>query len=364
MGEVELLIHKLLEEKYDLGKVEDVTYIKAGDTNNSFFAICNKDGQEKKWYVRQYCAAEEEQDIMYEHAFEKYFFSRTSEEIQKLLPVPRKDGKTWSVEECNGEKNFYAVFNTISGREPYSWEYNNLSDNAFVSCAQITAKFQAWAWGFDAPEGSGRREPPLFEQFQVWREDIPKYFAVKKADKRFQRFTDYYEKEIPFILDTIGFCENELKIYEKDLKKCINHKDLNPGNVMFDEEDHIIAIFDMDWANEDYRLYDISWMCYQIIASWDTSTWGEVPIHKIREFIDIYNQTMKETQCPLGRLTPEEIQFLPIMMMIGCVKVVMDFTCYEEHSQDVHRMFVNTWRFVNSIHFMRDYLEEIQKSLS
>lgn len=363
MGDVKLLIKELLDREYNLGNVEDVIHIKAGDTNDSFFAICNKDGEEKKWYVRQYCAAEEERDIVYEHAFEKYFFSRTSDDIQKLLPVPRKDGKTWSVESCNGADNYYAVFNTISGREPYSWEYNDLSDNAFVSCAEITAKFQAWAYGFMAPEGSGRREPPLFEQFKVWRKDIPEYFAIKKADKNFKRFTDYYEHEIPFILDTIDFCEKELEIYKDDLKKCINHKDLNPGNVMFDENDQINAIFDMDWVNEDYRLYDISWMCYQIIASWDVNSWGEVPIHKIKEFIDIYNKTIEEMECPLGKMTPQEVQFLPVMMIIGCVKVVMDFTCYEEHSHDVHRMFLNTWRFVSSIHFMRDYLEDIQKSL-
>lgn len=53
-------IQKLLMENYDLGNVTTVWKIKAGDTNNSFFAVCEKDGEEKTWYVRQYNLAEEE----------------------------------------------------------------------------------------------------------------------------------------------------------------------------------------------------------------------------------------------------------------------------------------------------------------
>lgn len=364
MNEVTAAIRQIVEDNYDLGEVVDVTEIKAGDTNNSFLIEClNKQGR-KKWYVRQYNPAVEECDIIYEHAFEGYLNGRIDPEIQTVLPIKCRNGKTWVRTKYQGQLNFYAVFNTISGNEPYSWEFNDLSDTAYDSCAEIAAKFHAWSYGFEGPEGSGRREPPLQTQFQVWRKDLPEsIIRLGKREKVFKRFTDYLKKEESFILDTIDFCEAELAKYEKKLKVCINHKDLNPGNVMFDDQDRVNAVFDLDWVNQDYRLYDLGWMGYQISASWDTDSWGLVSIEKVKRLIRIYNETMLKTRCPLGGLTPDEVEFMPAMMIIGAMKVIMDFICYEDHEDDVYRVFVNTWRFISSIRYMRDHLNEMIREI-
>lgn len=359
MTELEAFVKNLLETNYDMGNVVAVSKLKAGDTNNSFMAVASKEGEIKNWYIRQYNPAEREEDILYEHAFEKYFAGRVNNEIQTLLPLPTKSGKTWVVDTFNNQSNFYAVYNVISGNEPYSWEFNDLSENAMESCAEITAKFHAWGYGFEAPEGAGRHEPSLEEQFCFWKYDFPKAIKTKKKQPEiFRRYKDYLEQELPFLLDTTDFCSRELSRHSASLKKCINHKDLNPGNVMFDDDDRVNAIFDMDWCNMDYRLYDIAWMSYQSIASWNTHTWGAVPIEKLTRFIDTYNRVMEERNCPLGPLTEEEREFLPTMIIICNMKVIADFACYEEHSHDPYRVFVNTWRFVESVRFMRNYLEE------
>lgn len=354
-------VKRLLNDNYDIGEITRVEYIKEGDTNNSFFAyVMDPDEGEKKWYVRQYCTAEEERDVIYEHAFDRYFRERVQGEIQTMVPLETKSGSTWVVSELDGETHIYAMFTTISGFEPYSWEYNAMPQTALDSCADITAKFQTWAYGFVPPEGIERREPPMEALFDIWRKDLPSYLAEKKKDANYRRFTDYFQGEIPFLIDTIDFCEKELAKYDKDLKHCINHKDLNPGNVMFDENDHVNAVFDMDWVNTDYRLYDIAWMGYQVIASWDTDSWGAVPVEQLTRFVDRYNKIMVERKCPMGPLNEAEIAFLPTMMIIGAIKVVVDFTCYEDHYDEVHRMFVNTWRFMSSIHELRDYVENIK----
>lgn len=350
-------VKELLEKNYKLGSDIRIEPIKAGDTNNSFFAWAKEDGVETKWYVRQYNPAEKEQDIIYEHAFEKYFDHNVNGEIQTMLPVESKTGNTWVVAENGGQSNFYAVFNIISGREPWFWEYNDMTDEAMDACAKIVAQFQSWAYGFEGPEGSGKREPPLGEQFKRWRTDLLAAYREKAQDKVFQRFTEYLGRELSFLFETIDFCEAELNKYGDALKICINHKDLNPGNVMFDEDDNITAVFDLDWVNIDYRIYDLAWMGYQAIASWDTDSWGVVPIYKLKRFVEIYNQEIVSRNCPLGPLNEEEKKFLPSMMIIGAMKVIMDFTCYEEHAHDVHRLFVNTWRFVESVRFMRKYVE-------
>lgn len=358
MKELKSFVKKLLYDNYPIGNILSVDYIKQGDTNNSFFAVSeDKEGNLTKWYVRQYNLAEEERDIIYEHAFEKYFKDRVAGEIQTMLPLETGSGKTWVEGEYDGENHLYAVFNTMEGLEPYSWEYNNMTQNALNSCADITAKFHAWSYGFEPPAGIDRREPPLEELFEIWKKDLPAYLEEKKKDRNYQRFTEYFEKEVPFLLDTIDFCAAELKKYKKDLKYCINHKDLNPGNVMFDNDDNIIAVFDMDWVNTDYRLYDIAWMGYQAIASWDVNSWGAVPVEQLDNFMERYNRIMIDRESPLGPLNESETAFLPTMMIIGAIKVVVDFSCYEDHYDEVHRMFCNTWRFVNSIHELRTYVE-------
>ncbi|MGI6109610.1 MAG: aminoglycoside phosphotransferase family protein [Eubacteriaceae bacterium] len=360
MKELAEFVKELLSENYEAGTWVSVSAIKAGDTNNSFIATASQNGTEKDWYVRQYNIAEQEQEIIYEHAFEKYFHDNVNGEMQTMQPIPAKSGLTWVRKEFNGQENFYAVFNVISGEEPYSWEFNDLSDTALDSCAEITAKFQAWAYGFEGPEGSGRRESPLETQFEEWKELLPLALEQKKQEKIYDRFTGYFEKEVSYLVNVADFCGKELAIYQKDLKMCINHKDLNPGNVMFDENDKVIAVFDLDWVNTDYRLYDIAWMGYQVLASWDTENWGYVPFDKLDRFVNVYNRTMIERNCPLGPLNEAETKFLPIMMIIGAMKVITDFVFYEDHSQDAYRMFVNTWRFVNSVHYMREYVENNQ----
>ena len=358
MSEIEKFVGKILTENYDLGKIMGVTKIKEGDTNNSFLALADDEGKNTQWYVRQYNRFEEEQDIIYEHAFEKYLAERVNGEIQTLLPVPTKTGATWVVEKFEGEDNFYAVFNVINGNEPYSWEFNDLSPNAMRSCAEITAKFHAWGCGFEPPAGSGRHEEPLIDQLDQWVIDFPAALEEKKKSPEiFRRFTDYLEKEIPYLIETSRLCRAELEKVKDDLPMCINHKDMNPGNVMFDDDDNVNAVFDMDWCNMDYRIYDIAWMGYQAIASWDTDAWGAVPVEEIQSFIDNYNRIMIGRNCPLGPLDETELAFLPTMMIIGMLKVLADFICYEDHTHDPYRVFVNTWRFISSVKYMRNYLE-------
>lgn len=358
MSTINDFVKNLLYEHYYIGKVLSVESIKQGDTNNSFYAFSEDlQGHLTKWYVRQYNLAEEERDVIYEHAFERYFQSRVNGEIQTMVPLENTEGTTWVEAEYDGETHIYAVFTTLEGLEPYSWEYNTMPQKAMDSCADITGLFHAWAYGFEPPEGIERREPPLETLFQVWKKELPAYLAEKQKDDRYRRFTEYFEKEIPFLEDTIDFCASELAEYKDQLEHCINHKDLNPGNVMFDRENNVVAVFDLDWVNTDYRLYDIAWMGYQVIASWDTDTWGAVPLEKLDRFIDRYNRIMVERKCPMGPLNPAETAFLPTMMIIGAIKVVVDFACYEDHHDEVHRMFVNTWRFMASIHELRDYVE-------
>jgi len=351
-------VAKLLSDNYDLGQNIKVAVIKEGDTNNSFFAFADKDGKTIKWYVRQYNTGEGEPELIYEHAFDKYFAEQHGDVVDSPVPIANKKGSTWVKAEYNAASNYYAVFNVITGREPYSWEFNDLTPKAFDACAVATAQFQAWSYGFKGPEGSGCQQAPLMELYKNWREDLKHCFDEKK-DPAFRRFNEYFAKEMPFFLSTIDKLEAETAKYEKDMPICVNHGDMNPGNVMFDDDDNVCCIFDLDWVADNMRLYDVCWMGYQIMASWDADKWGFVPVESIKRFLDVYNKTIVDMKCPLGPLSEKEKEFMPTMMMIGIAKVIMDFSCYEDHRGDEYRVFVNTWRFMSSLHYIQEHYEEV-----
>lgn len=351
-------ISDLISVNYPLGKVSRTVEIKQGDTNNSYFTYVQKDGREQKWYVRQYHSGETEAELRYEHAFEKYFSERHGDAIDSPVPVENNAGGTWVKASYDGTENYYAVFNVVTGKEAYSWEFNDLTPRAFDSCAVIVAQFQTWSCGFKKPEGSGIAGESMLSMFDRWRRDLKGCFEGK-TDPMFRRFNEYFKKELPFFLDMIDFMESETRKFDGKLPVCINHGDLNPGNVMFDDEDRVCCVFDLDWVAENLRLYDICWMGYQIIASWDVHSWGAVPTENLRRFLEIYDRQIEEMHSPLGVLTDDERKFLPAMMMIGVAKVIMDFACYEDHRGDEYRLFVNTWRFMESLRYIYDHYEEI-----
>ncbi len=218
MTDLESFVKILLETKYDIGTIVTLSKVKMGDTNKSFIALANKDDVLTNWYVRQYNLSEEKQDILYEHAFESYLAEKVCGEVQTILPIKTKYGTTWLHETFEGQTHYYAVFNVIKGNEPYSWEFNNLSKNAFNGCAEITAKFHAWGYGFKPPVESGRHEPSLEDQFDRWRVDFPKALKEKKQMPIFRRFTEYLEREMPYLIETTIFCSKELKKHSKSLK--------------------------------------------------------------------------------------------------------------------------------------------------
>jgi Ser/Thr protein kinase RdoA (MazF antagonist) len=321
---MESLIEKvkaIIESEYDLGKVDQIEKAKLGDTNKSFIAVCEKDGVRTKYCARQYNYAKQEPEIKYEHAFDLYFNDQVCGEIASPLPIRTKSGGTWVCSEFEKAQNFYAVFKFIQGREPYSWEYNEVSDMAFAECSQITAKFHCWAYNFKKPEGSGRLEPNLLEQIKDWKEKVPMWVESMKGDSHRRKLYDYCTSQWEYILKRLDFAEAELKKYMDKLPVCIIHEDINPSNLMFDENDKVSAIFDFDWVTEGYRIYDVVWMCHQIVSSWKEDSFGYMKLDQVKKFLSIYNNTINSLNCNLRPLTDEERRFFPAMMILSCMKI-------------------------------------------
>jgi Ser/Thr protein kinase RdoA (MazF antagonist) len=363
MADLTEKMREIIITHYDLGKITAIEKAKLGDTNKSFIVTCEKEGKETKYCARQYHYSKQEPEITYEHAFDLYFSGRVKGEVLSPLPIKTKKGTTWVRLEFEGSENYYTVFSFIQGLEPYGWEYNEVSETAFVSIVEAMAKFHIWAQGFVKPKGSGRMEPPLLEFIDTWSRTIPQWVDSMKGDSHRRKLYEYCVSQWDYIAEKIEFAKKEYLKYKDGLTQCIIHEDINPSNLMFDKDDHVSAIFDFDWVTDGVRIYDVAWLAFNLMSSWREDSFGEMPIEKTKRFLSVYNNKMKTLDGFPGVLTKEERLFFPSMIILGCVKINYDFISYmiDNPKGDTFKWYVYVWKFFNLIRFVDKHFDEFTK---
>jgi Ser/Thr protein kinase RdoA (MazF antagonist) len=167
-----------------------------------------------------------------------------------------------------------------------------------------------------------------------------------KGDSHRRKLYDYCTSQWEYITKRLDFAEAELKKYMDKLPVCIIHEDINPSNLMFDENDKVAAIFDFDWVTEGYRIYDVAWMCHQVVSSWKEDSFGYMKLDQVKKFLSIYNNTIKSLNCNLGPLTDEERHFFPAMMILSCMKINFDFISYmyDDPNGDTFKWYLYVWK--------------------
>lgn len=354
----------IIQKEYDFGQVKSLSKEMIGDTNKNFIAVCEKDDNECEWFIKQYENAKTQNEIIYEHAFMHYFNKRADGRIQSPIVIPNKHGETWVYNKWNGNMNYYAVFDMMKGLQTYSWINNQLSETAFISCSESTAKFHSWAYGFISPDGIIPNTPNIQDQLDIWYKEI-QFFLQNIKGKSFCRlFYDYWDRNLDDLKKQVMFCKKEFGRYNQKLPKCIIHGDLNPSNMMFDEKDHVTHIFDFEWVHENIRIYDIAWVAHQTLSSWDESHLGQMSLEKLCSFLSIYNKTIVNLNGTLSPLTLEESEIFPISIIAVCIKIVRDFISYiyYEPDKNVVKWYFASIKYIYIMHFCNSNYCEIQKS--
>ena len=293
---------EIIEEIYDLGRVQEVYEIFGGYINRSYGLTVQKDGIRKDYFLRQYKSGIAEHEIKFEHALITHCTARGFTLAARV--IADRQGATY-IQPANSQ-SFFAVYEFLKGEDKYAWNNPALNDEEFVSASKMLATFHTAAMGFD-PGKFQRAEPPIRDLLPSLSAGFKKYAQTGHNSKFHCFFSDHLKN----ILTSI----HNSRIAEEDapqLPLCPIHCDFHPGNLKY-ENNRVVGIFDFDWSKMDLRLFDVCLALDYFCCSWDEKTDGEFRPEKAALFLNAYQDQLHQTD-GMKPLNAVEIKNLPGML--------------------------------------------------
>lgn len=355
-------VKEIVDENYDLGTVETVRQIGATYINKGFQLKCKKNGKVTEYYARQYHSRCTLATLRYEHALPVYLHERDSSLVAPLMKT--KSGETFVHAAFEGTGNFYCVNEWLPGDEPYTWVFNNVSDQAFESMFTILAKFHAHLHGFAPPEGTDRVGMDFVGMVNQWIKELPeiKEGMSKQPSSRF--YYEYLERTLPYTLQRMTFIRNEFIAKLDKLPHCVVHGDTQPGNFKF-VDDKATKIFDFDYSCTGPRVLDIAWCCRSALTGWYYEDCGVFRLGQLKLAIKSYNDAIKQMDCLPGPLTQEEIDFFPTMLAFAAGRVAYDIS-KQMHDEPERNVFEWCWyytKMLRILHYLEDHEADIKAAM-
>ena len=109
---------EIMEEFYDLGRVQEVYEIFGGYINRSYGLVVQKDGIRKNYFLREYKPGIAEHEIKFEHALINHCAARGFTIAARV--IANRQGATY-IKPANS-KSFFAVYEFLEGEDKYSLE--------------------------------------------------------------------------------------------------------------------------------------------------------------------------------------------------------------------------------------------------
>ena len=286
----------VVEENYDLGRVVDVYEIFGGYVNRSFGLVCEKDGRRTNYFVRKFNLATTEIDVQYEHKLINYVKEHGFPEIAWAYVT--NSGSTYVVKDERFDGSFrprlYAVYVYLEGEDKHSWAKANATPNELRSLGAMHARYHNAGRAFD--EGSLKKEEPRIDKFYKTFPEAFKEMASRPFKDSY--FHDYFNETLPQIQELLKTCIIPDEVWAK-MPVTTVHGDFHAGNLKFVGED-AKSMFDLDWAKTNYRLFDVCLTALYVAQSWKADDDGRLRLDDCRNYLEGYNQTLRE----LGGLPP------------------------------------------------------------
>ena len=293
---------EIIEELYDLGRVQAVYEIFGGYVNRSYGLVVEKDGIRKDYFLREYKPGIAEPEIKFEHALITHCTARGFTIAARV--IANRQGATYI--KPAGSKSFFAVYEFLEGEDKYSWDNPTLDDEEFVSASKMLAAFHSATIGFD-PGKFQRVEPPIRDLLPTLISGFKKYAKTGRKSK----FSSFFADHLKNILASI----DHSRITEADascMPFCPIHCDFHPGNLKY-ENHRVVGIFDFDWSKIDLRLFDVCMAVDYFCCSWDEKNDGHVRLEKAALFLNAYQEHLHQTD-GMKPLNAVEIKNLPAML--------------------------------------------------
>ena len=293
---------EIIDELYDLGRVQEVYEILGGYINRSYGLVVERDGIRKNYFLREYKPGIAEDEIKFEHALITHCAIRGFTVAAQV--IANRQGATY-IKPANS-KSFFAVYEFLEGEDKYAWNNPTLNDEEFVSASKMLATFHTAALEFD-PGKFQRVEPPIRDLLPTLSSEFKKY-AKTGGTSNFHRFF------LAHLKDILASIANS-RITEVDTSQmpfCPIHCDYHPGNLKYDNN-RVVGIFDFDWSKIDLRLFDVCMAVDYFCCSWDGKTDGDLHMEKVALFLNAYQDQLNQTDI-LKPLNEAEIKILPGML--------------------------------------------------
>lgn len=305
----------LVENHYDLGRVQDVYEVFGGYTNRSFGVICEKGGERNEYFVRKYKATALDEDAALEHNLINYAISQGFKEAASIFVT--KEGTTFvKIKEIIDGKlktRIFAVYEYLSGEDKYTWIDNDCTPTELRNLGALLARLHNFTRDFD-PGPISKAEPRI----EILFPDMKRIFAELSSKPLETKFHDYFSMSLPRIIDIIDRNIIPPEDYAKMPQTPI-HGDYHAGNVKFEGE-ATIGLFDFDWSKTDVRLFDVCLGIVYCCSSWHVATDGQMRLNDCRHFLEGYNNALDGQG--LQKLNATEKKYLPNMMTIAAVYLV------------------------------------------
>ena len=312
---------ELMEESYDLGRVQEVYEIFGGYVNRSYGLVVQRGGIRKDYFLRNYKPGIAEHEIKFEHALITHCAARGFTIAARV--IANRQGATY-IKPAKG-KSFFAVYEFLEGEDKYTWNNPNLNDEEFVSASKMLATFHTAAMGFD-PGQFHRAEPPVRDLLPTLSAEFKKYASTRRNSK----FNSFFSSHLKKILASI----DHTRITEADVSQmplCPIHCDFHPGNLKY-ENNRVVGIFDFDWSKIDLRLFDVCMAVDYFCCSWDEKNDGDLRLEKAALFLNAYQHQLHQTD-GMKPLNAVEIKNLPGMLTAANL-CIMNWIVSTFHADD------------------------------
>lgn len=308
-------VRYLLEDKYRLGRLEAVYEIFGGYVNRSFGAVVTQDGARREYFVRKYKKDATDEDIRVEHALIAYAVSHGMDALSGVISAPGGETFVRLTDFVTGkaESRAFAVYDFLPGEDRHDWINNDLTPAEDASMGALLAKFHDCTAGFDPGQ---KAEPPIVQFLPVFAARFPHVCDALPAHNRFRAL---WEQHLPQMLSVCR--ESEAFLTREDINPgmtlCPCHCDFHPGNVKWSGAG-CTAVFDLDWAKLDMRLFDVAYAALYTCASWDSASNGRVSMRRVGIFLRGYDDYLRlRGSGRLPRFTQAEKEAFPHMMRAG-----------------------------------------------
>jgi len=295
-------IVEVLEEWYDLGRVQAVSEIFGGYDNHSYRLVVKRQGFSQNYFLRRYKQGIAEHEIQFEHALLDHCAARGFTLAARV--IANRQGTTYA--KPPNSNRVFAVYEFLEGEDKYSWNNPALNDEEFVSASKMLATFHSAAIGFE-PGNFTRVEPPVRDLLPTFSSRF-KNFAQTGRNGKFQRFFLAH-------LDNILASIENTRITKADashMPQCPIHCDFHPGNLKY-LNNRVVGVFDFDWSKIDLRLFDLCMAVDYFCCSWEEGNDGDLRLDKVSLFLNVYQERLQQTGV-MKPLNTVEIRNLPDML--------------------------------------------------